>query len=382
MRQRSEVIRNQPSLGGCREGVQWTSGDPEPWGVRWYGRGWDVSGIAQEAGMPTPLEDACYSVLVLLLELAPWLKHIMNHPQMCLMISDQGKDFLMYIIDLEVSEGGWRQSNGGNGQGRWGCVVVSVIYHIICACAVWVFGEEKWKVLMAAWQASWGLWKLSFSFLLALAGAETRPSSVQLKADLLLSWQPLLLEYTHCEGVLSWHHWYDVAPSHCGWVVEGVDAPPVWPFPITFALLQIKGHIFPLPSTGSGIMDWELQPSVCTPEALALSTGCQTTTAQDWSGLQRCCHSGPSPELEMDVEVLGYTWVGLGPHQACSDLAHVASRSSPKTSGLIPCSTIPWRKVLPLEVLTGTQVLRGTGAGPWGHSCVRSGALSFPKWGS
>ena len=30
----------------------------------------------------------------------------MNHPQMCLMISDQDKDFLMYIIDLEVSEGG------------------------------------------------------------------------------------------------------------------------------------------------------------------------------------------------------------------------------------------------------------------------------------
>ena len=157
MRQRSEVIRNQPSLGGCREGVQGTSGDPEPWAVRWYGRGWDVSGIAQEAGMPTSLEDACYSVLVLLLELAPWLKHIMNHSQMCLMISDQDKDLLMYIIDLEEGEGGWGQSDGENGQGRWGCGVVSVIYHIICTCAVWVFGEEKWKVLVAPWQASWGL---------------------------------------------------------------------------------------------------------------------------------------------------------------------------------------------------------------------------------
>ena len=70
------------------------------------------------------------------------------------------------------------------------------------------------------------------------------PSSVQLKADILLSWQPLLLEYTHCEGVLSWHHWYDVAPSHCGWVVEGVDAPPVWPFPITFLCSRLKGIFF------------------------------------------------------------------------------------------------------------------------------------------
>ena len=66
----------------------------------------------------------------------------------------------------------------------------------------------------------------------------------------------------------------------------------------------------------------------------------------------------------MDVEVLGYTWVGLGPHHSCSGLAHVASRLSPNTSGLIPCSTIHWRKVLQLEILTGTQVLKGTGAGP------------------
>ena len=32
------------------------------------------------------------------------LKQIMNHPQVSVMISDQDKDFLSYMIDLNVSE--------------------------------------------------------------------------------------------------------------------------------------------------------------------------------------------------------------------------------------------------------------------------------------
>ena len=37
------------------------------------------------------------------------LKQIMNHPQVSVMITDQDKDFLSYMIDLNVSEGGRRQ---------------------------------------------------------------------------------------------------------------------------------------------------------------------------------------------------------------------------------------------------------------------------------
>ena len=33
------------------------------------------------------------------------LKQIMNHPQVSVMITDQDKDFLSYMIDLNVSEG-------------------------------------------------------------------------------------------------------------------------------------------------------------------------------------------------------------------------------------------------------------------------------------
>ena len=66
----------------------------------------DVSWVAKEAEMPTSLKDACSSVLVLVLVLVLDLEQIMNHPQMCLTISDQDKDLFMYVNDLEVSEGG------------------------------------------------------------------------------------------------------------------------------------------------------------------------------------------------------------------------------------------------------------------------------------
>ena len=33
------------------------------------------------------------------------LKQIMNHPQVSVIISDQDKDFLSYMINLKVSEG-------------------------------------------------------------------------------------------------------------------------------------------------------------------------------------------------------------------------------------------------------------------------------------
>ena len=90
--------------------------------------------------------------------------------------------------------------------------------------------------------------------------------------------------------------------------------------------------------TGSGIMNGSSHPQ-STPAALTSSTGCQTTTSQDRLRCRGGVNSGCTPELEMDVRVLAYTWESLGPHQAYSDPTHVAVRSSLKTCGLIPCST-------------------------------------------
>ena len=62
----------------------------------------------------------------------------MNHPQMCLMISDQDKDLFMYVIDLEVSEGGWGQVDGENEHvslgGGVGCGRIILSMHVQCEC--------------------------------------------------------------------------------------------------------------------------------------------------------------------------------------------------------------------------------------------------------
>ena len=76
--------------------------------------------VAGYAEVPSILEDACSRVLPSQTRTdAPgsswpsmwhkWhldLKQIMNHPQVSVMISDQDKDFLSYMIDLNVTEGG------------------------------------------------------------------------------------------------------------------------------------------------------------------------------------------------------------------------------------------------------------------------------------
>ena len=137
------------------------------------------------------------------------------------------------------------------------------------------------------------------------------PSSVQLQADIFLSWKLLLLEYSHCEGVLSWHHWDDVAPIHCGWVGREwmlllCDLPyPLCLDPGYRAYLSTPLCWFW--DYGLGVLTLSLYTS-----SFSSSTGCQTTTAQDQSGLQRCCHPGPSQELGMDAGVLGLhmDWIG------------------------------------------------------------------------
>ena len=76
--------------------------------------------VSGQAEVPSILDDAYSSVLLppqtradvpgfswpsMWLKWLLDLKRIMNHPQVSVMISDQNKDFLSYMIDLKVSEG-------------------------------------------------------------------------------------------------------------------------------------------------------------------------------------------------------------------------------------------------------------------------------------
>ena len=83
-------------------------------------RGLKAQVAARQVQMPSILADACFNVLLGQTKaVAPgysrpgmwpeWLldlKHIMNHPQMSIIISTQDEDFLSYMINFKVSEGG------------------------------------------------------------------------------------------------------------------------------------------------------------------------------------------------------------------------------------------------------------------------------------
>ena len=83
-------------------------------------QGLRTSVVAGQAEVPSILDDACSSVLLppqtrTVVPGSSWpsmwpkwlldLKQIMNHPQVSVIISDQDKDFLSYLINLQVSEG-------------------------------------------------------------------------------------------------------------------------------------------------------------------------------------------------------------------------------------------------------------------------------------
>ena len=112
-------------------------------------------------------------------------------------------------------------------------------------------------------------------------------------------------------------------------------------FPIPFALIQDIEHIFPLHSAGSGIMDWGFQHSVCTPAALVPPLVVKPQLPRISQDCRGVVTLGLAKNWGWMLEFLVYTWVGLGPHQACSDFIHVASRSSPKIKSL---QYYPWKE--------------------------------------
>ncbi|XP_055284537.1 testis-specific Y-encoded protein 1-like [Moschus berezovskii] len=104
--------------------------------------------------MPVPL----YLLLYWLLD----LRHIMNHPQMCLMISDQDKDFLMDMINMKMSEEVHPLSNCKlilsfcDNPYFWNTVIMKEYYHDITGYRVYNSTPVHWF-----WDYGWGAPSLS-----------------------------------------------------------------------------------------------------------------------------------------------------------------------------------------------------------------------------
>ncbi|CAI9150054.1 unnamed protein product, partial [Rangifer tarandus platyrhynchus] len=115
----------------------------------------DVSQVAQQTGMQHTLKMPVPGLLVLVLD----LKQIMNHPQMCFMISDEGKVLLMYMICLGLSH---PQSNCKlifsfcDNPNFWNTVIVEEYYHDIIGVMAYCSTPVHWF-----WNYVWGAPSLS-----------------------------------------------------------------------------------------------------------------------------------------------------------------------------------------------------------------------------
>ena len=74
--------------------------------------------------------------------------------------------------------------------------------------------------------------------------------------------------------------------------------------PVSPVFLQRIGHIIPLQSTGSGILNRDLPATGWTPGTLPFSIGCQATTAQNQTGLLKWVWFGPEHSWRLMLEFL------------------------------------------------------------------------------